>query len=80
MHDHIALLLDSDLGKWEGRLLALALGCAGWILQFALKRLTERMDAAQKSRHADHLRLYQHDAEIVEKLRDGREFPNLSKD
>jgi hypothetical protein len=80
MYAHLALLFDADLSKLEGRLIALALACAGWILQFAISRLVKRMDASQKSRHDDHIRLYQHDDEIVAKLRDGTPFPNLTKD
>ena len=77
MNEYLGMLLDSDLGKLEGRLLALALACAGWILQFAISRLVKRMDASQKVRHADHIRLWQHDEEIVKKLRDDDPFPDL---
>lgn len=80
MNDCLAMLFDADLGKWEGRLIAVALAGAGWILKLAITRLVKRFDAAQKSRHADHIRLYQHDAEIVEKLRAGKAFPTINGD
>jgi hypothetical protein len=77
MDEYLALLLDSDLSKWEGRSLVLALTVAGGILQYAVINLIKRMDAAAKSRHADHVRLGQIEEVVVKKLCNGHPFPNL---
>lgn len=80
MNEYLAMLLDGDLGKWELRFYAVAVACAGWVLQFAISRFVKRRDVTEKVRHADHVRLGQIDDEVVKSLRGGISFPDLTKE
>lgn len=80
MYDLGILLLDGNASKWELRAYAGAVALVGFLLKFAFDRFIRKWDLARKIWHADHIRLGQHDAELVEKVRDGTPFPNLTKD
>jgi len=81
----LGAFLDGDLGKWESRAWPVALAAAGVLAKFAFDRFIRRWDAAQveraarrkaeeKLRRKDHHRLWQHDKEIVNGLRNGVPF------
>jgi hypothetical protein len=80
VNEYLGMLLDGNAAKWELRAYAGAVALVGFVLKFAFDRFIRKYDAAQKVRHADHVRLGQHEAEIVDKLRDGSPFPDLTKE
>ena len=87
------MLLDGSLGKLEVRIYAGILAVAGpaglYILKLGFDRFIRNWDAEKKERddtrkrdekikHADHVRLWQHDEYLVREHRKGEEFPDHS--
>ena len=77
VNELLAFFLDGDLGKWEYRAYAMAVVIAGFLAKFAFNRFVNHWDAIQKVREKDHIRLWQHDDEIVRGLRNGKPFTYL---
>lgn len=81
MHDYLAMLSEpTTISKWELRVYAGSASFALYLLKLGFDRFLHKWDAYQKVRRDDHIRLWQHDDEIVEGLRQGTPFPNLTKD
>jgi hypothetical protein len=77
VNEYLGMLLDGDLSKWELRLYAGAGSLALYLLKLGFDRFIHKWDASKKVQHRDHVRLWQHDDEIVESVRAGKPFPEI---
>ena len=73
------MLLDGDLSKWELRAYALAVGTTAVLLKFLGRRITAWLDSLLENIEADHIRLGQHEEDLVNHVRKGKKYPLLTK-